>query len=139
MDRSVNRLRVRQFTTKDYDMLADWWEQQNQIPPPMYTYQEADSFILCIDGNPAMAVALTYTNNGTMCLADAFIGNPKFSGPLRKRGANVLQNAIERRAKEKGYTTLLALTKEEKVHKRHHELGYNTPPWNIYFSYKEIR
>ena len=108
----------------DFEELSQWWAAAREIAPTFDMVPEESTYVLEMDGIPALSVSLILTNIREYCYVENFIGNPELRGPKRKAASVELLKYISDIAAQRGYKKLLCLGHRPRVKARYQELGF---------------
>lgn len=110
--------------TTDFPMLSRWWAAHSE-PGPLETMVPSEStWVLELDGTPALSVSLILTNIPEYCLVDNLIGNPELKGSQRAEATFILLQYLEQYARDHGYRRLFCLAYRQKLKRLYESLGF---------------
>lgn len=115
--------RIRQFEDDDYEMVVGWWAKQDELPPSRSMLPET-TWILELDGTPALCVCLYLMNCPEACKVENLVGNPDLKGPDRYQALSILFEHLEEEARDRGYSALVLFSHEPRLKDRYQELGF---------------
>ncbi len=116
---------VIQITTKEYEILVDWWKQRGfpvlareMLPDTSYMYYDgAKPIIFCVLYMPANQECKT-------ALSSWFTANPNTSVEERLLGLQQLDEFTTKVCKERGATNILCFSSKENLTKNLSLCGY---------------
>lgn len=114
---------IRNYKHSDFSLLDNWWKSYNEMGPIPEMMMEDTSFVLEINGVPALSITVYFTNCKEVAYIENFIGNPDLEGSLRKEASQCLLNHVYKFAKDKEYKRLVCFCYKDKLVKRYEELG----------------
>jgi hypothetical protein len=117
----MGEFHVRFLKEEDQAMLEEWWREA-RLEAPNPAFWPETSFLLSIEGVPAVAVSLIVTNARIGWL-DNLVSNPN----VRKRraeGLRFLQAAMELVAEGRGLKRLFCMSLKPSTSRLYRSLGY---------------
>lgn len=129
---------VRNYTAKDFEMVHKWWTQQNEFPPTKEMLPEESTFICEHEKTPMVAITVYLTNSKEFCILDNFIGNPDYSGNLRREASEIIVNFCEIFAKELGFKSIMCMAIKDKLKEYYPKFGYTKRMDNVATFNKEL-
>lgn len=127
---------IRSYQDRDHEMLTSWWHEARETAPGK-SLMPATSWILEIEGIPALSISLITTNVKGLCYLENFIGNPNLPS-LRKGCSQIIVDHAINEAKKLGFERVICFSYKDKVGKHYEKLGM-TPTLSGLSSYvKEI-
>lgn len=124
-------LSVRHYTPSDFPLISSWWIAHGEPGPLPSMLPPESTFLLEMDGIPALCVSLYLTNSSEVAYIENFCGNPELDGPARRSAAPHLVKYIENFALSRGYARLFCLAHKEPLKRRYEELGYTRTLDNV--------
>lgn len=115
---------IRPYKNSDYEAICSWWKAADELPPTLDMLPLETTFIMEIDGQAALCLAVYFTNTKELCYLSSFCGNPEFKGEKRKEAAQKLMDAVCGFAGAFGYKNVLCFAYKDKVKKRYEEMGF---------------
>lgn len=112
---------IRNYKDSDFEMLCSWWHDDGQAAPGRSILPET-TYVLEIDGIPALSLSLFTTNAKGMCYFENFIANPNLKHE-RKGAAKELMSYVENKAKELGFERIVCFARTEKLGQYYEKLG----------------
>jgi N-acetylglutamate synthase-like GNAT family acetyltransferase len=122
---------IRPYQDSDLQTVQKWWIEQGLAPVWRALLPLESTYILEIDGEPALCACLYLMNSEDACMVENLVGNPKFKGTQRYEAVPVLFKHLENEAKRFGYRTLVLFTYEDKLKERYQDLGFIKTTENV--------
>lgn len=117
-------MKIRLYKETDFPMLLSWFKEANpdEVPTPDMI-PRASTFILDLNGIPALSVSLIITNTST-AYVENFIGNPELKNKDRRESTPILLNHLAQVADKLGYTRLLCMAPNSKLSGYYQSIGF---------------
>jgi hypothetical protein len=131
-------MQIRSYRESDFAMLNEWWRRHDELGPLPSMVPAETTWVLEIDGCPALSVSLVLTNVPEYCYVENFIGNPELAGPARQSAVADLLQYIEEFARSKGYRRLFCMAHRGPLKQRYQEIGFTQTLDNVGTFSKEI-
>lgn len=114
---------IRPYTHKDFEMIASWWTMQGESAPIFGMMVEDGTFVLEIDGIPALTQTVLLTQSKELCYLEGFCKNPEFKKISLECYVPLLWDQVFSYAKNKGYKRILGYCKVDKLKNKYKRLG----------------
>lgn len=124
-------INIRPYKSSDLTMIQLWAIDQNMAPVWDISLPEDSTFVLEIDGVPALTACLYLMNSKQACMIEHLVGNPEFKNKGRREAVTVLFKYLEDLAKSKGYTNVVLFSYEDKLKDKYEALGYSRTLENV--------
>lgn len=129
---------VRPYSESDLPILQSWWRITRNLLFPGSLMPATSSYVLEIDGQPALAGSMYYSNSENFCMIDNLIGNPELSGAERRRGTWIFLQCAEELAHSRGYNKLFCMTSQQGLTDYYRHLGFQVTCQNVTTFTKEL-
>lgn len=115
---------IRNYQSSDFETVSRWWAHSKEIGPLEGMLPPESTYILELDGIPALCVTIILTNTKEFCYLENFAGNPTVERAQRRKASQLLTKHVTTVAKSLGYKRLLCLAYKGPLKKRYQELGF---------------
>lgn len=122
--RLVHGLTIRTYKKEDYQELSRWYESFSSVVPHEDMLSEESTFILEMDGIPAMCQTLLMTKGTSVAYFEYLIKNPDFKIVNLEECLFTLCNHICKFAKLQGYKHIITYGKVEKLNEKYVRGGF---------------
>lgn len=129
---------IRKYKDSDFEMLSNWWASQEEPVPTKELIPMESTFVMELEGEPILSIALFFPNVKGMCYFENFVGNPSKKSELRKKCSDILIHYGLGYAKAAGYKRIVCFAYKEKVKKRYEALGMTKVCDNVSLFAREL-
>lgn len=129
---------IRPFKNTDYETIASWWQQHEEIPPHAGMMCEDGTFVVELDGEPVMSQTVLCTQSKLLCIFEFFCKSPNAKHLIGKEVGHDLWQHCFAWAKSKGYKYAITYSKEERLSKRLETFGMIRSLSGLQSFYKEL-
>lgn len=113
---------IRPYRHSDFSMIVSWWNAAGQCPPIEGMMSPAGSFVLELNGEPALSLSLLLTQSKEISFIEGFIKNPAFKQSLEEYGTVLWQHCFSV-AEELGYKRVVCYCLEDKLINKYKRFG----------------
>lgn len=129
---------IRTYTHADYDMLSSWYKDSSEPCVPKDLLPEDTTFVLELEGVPALCVSVYLTNCKGVAYLEHFIGNPSLKGKERQKATSLFFEAMSVFVKGCGYKRIACSTVYPKLKQYYKKLGLVPTNDNVQCFIKEV-
>ena len=119
---------IRNFKKADFEAVSGWWKTIGEHGPSIEQLPEESTFVLAIDDEPALCLAV-YLTNTDIAYFENFISDPEFKG--RQVATQALLEHAWSFARSKNYKYSVGFTTVDKLTQRYLDMGYDTKVNNV--------
>ena len=112
----------REITLEDYKEICGWWQAQGWPPIPLSDLPNT-GVIVHVNGEPS-AAGFLYKTDSSFCVLEFIVGNPKADKAYRRRGIDVLLEALLTKAKTAGYTRVFSSIQHPRLEQAYLAAGF---------------
>lgn len=129
---------IRPYSNKDFSVIKDWWLDATKVGPTEDMLAEDGTFILELNGFPALCLTVLTTQVKGMAYIFSFIKNPLFKKVQLENYGQMLWDHCFEYAKNKGYTKVICFSDNEKLQKKYERFGMSVTGTNLAALVKEL-
>lgn len=114
---------IRSYKNEDFNILSSWFNEYENTILPKDLMVEDGTFILEMNGVPALSLTVLLTQAKGMAYLFAYIKNPILKGYNMDYFGSILWKYCQDYAKEKGYNKLICFSPDEKLTEKYKRFG----------------
>lgn len=122
---------IRPYSFSDFEMVYSWWTSAKECPPILGMMINDGSFILELNGVPALSLTVFLTQSKEISFIEGFIKNPEFRNTNLEEYGKILWNHCFNYAKDSGYNRIICYCLENKLIDKYKRFGMEQSASNL--------
>lgn len=131
-------IKVRAYKNSDYSTISSWWKNSTGARPAKGLMIENGTFILELNGIPAMCLTVLLTQSKEIAYCTAFIKNPIFKDDNLEEYGQILWSCCNAYAKSNGYKRTICFSNIPQLQEKYKRFGYIPEHKNLTNFVKEL-
>lgn len=130
--------KIRPFKDTEFEMIRQWYLDAGVNPPESEMLMENGTLVVELDGIPAIAQTILFTQSKSFCFLECLIKNPVFKGINLEPYLVLLANTLFELAKEQGYKNMFTYGNVGKLKDKYKRLGFTQSLDNLSAFYRRL-
>lgn len=129
---------IRPYKKEDFKTLQKWYLDSKVAAPQDDMLSEDGTFILYLNGIPALSQTLLMTKGTSVAYFEYLIKNPQFKGISLEQPLAVLRDYIFSYAKDHGYKYIFTYGNVDKLKDKYERMGFTRAMDNLSAFYRSL-